>query len=145
MPFTVVSLETRKYGFDPSNFEEYYEGVHMKILKEATGSFFPNSHTRYYLKRLLEDPRNPTDPADAQTPPSSLRRQHLTANIIPLPEVIFPEPQAPSVCQPTLQVDQLEEAAELGHSRPDEPPTPPSSRVRGHASWLENTMTLITM
>jgi hypothetical protein len=51
MPYTIVSFETRKPELTPLEFQEYYDNVHVPIIKQAVGSSFPDAHTRYYLKR----------------------------------------------------------------------------------------------
>lgn len=58
MPYTIVSFETRKPDLSPAEFEDYYDNVHVKVIKEAMGSSFPKSHARYYLKRQSDDPNN---------------------------------------------------------------------------------------
>lgn len=51
MPYTIVSFETRKPDLSPADFQDYYDNVHVPIIKEAVGASFPKSHARHYLKR----------------------------------------------------------------------------------------------
>jgi hypothetical protein len=54
MPYTIVSFEIRKPELTPTKFQDYYDNIHVNIIKEAVGSSFPKSHARYYLKRQAD-------------------------------------------------------------------------------------------
>ncbi|KAF2868594.1 hypothetical protein BDV95DRAFT_578782 [Massariosphaeria phaeospora] len=59
MTFIAVAFETRQPSLSIADFTDYYDNVHVPIIKAATGSAFPQSHTRYYLKRKSSDPTHP--------------------------------------------------------------------------------------
>ncbi|ORX98931.1 hypothetical protein BCR34DRAFT_576827 [Clohesyomyces aquaticus] len=56
MPFVVTAVETRKPGWIPQQFADYYDNVHVTLLKERVGDAFPISHVRYYVKRVSDAP-----------------------------------------------------------------------------------------
>ncbi|KAF2684077.1 hypothetical protein K458DRAFT_303860, partial [Lentithecium fluviatile CBS 122367] len=40
----------------PTSFADYYDNVHIPLLKECVGDAFPTSHVRYYTKRISGAP-----------------------------------------------------------------------------------------
>ncbi|ORY18573.1 hypothetical protein BCR34DRAFT_528998 [Clohesyomyces aquaticus] len=56
MSFVITALETRKPGWTPKQFADYYDNVHVPLLKECVGDDFPISHFRYYIKRVSSAP-----------------------------------------------------------------------------------------
>jgi hypothetical protein len=50
-PYLVAAFETRSPNSSVASFIDYYDNVHVPIIKEAMGSSFPDTHARYYLKR----------------------------------------------------------------------------------------------
>ncbi|OJD22147.1 hypothetical protein ACJ73_06512 [Blastomyces percursus] len=57
--FTAVVFVTRKPGISPTAFQDHWDNKHVPLLKRLTGSLFPLSHTRYYLKRDATPPQYP--------------------------------------------------------------------------------------
>jgi hypothetical protein len=51
MPYSVLVFETRKPGMSIDAYINHYDNIHIPLVKECTGDAFPQSHTRYYLKR----------------------------------------------------------------------------------------------
>lgn len=51
MTVRVLILATRKPGLDPEKFKAHYDGTHVPLVQELTGSLFPLSHTRWYVER----------------------------------------------------------------------------------------------
>jgi hypothetical protein len=56
MAFVLFAFETRKPGFTPEQFADYYDNVHVPLIKELVGDAFPVSHVRYYNKRISGAP-----------------------------------------------------------------------------------------
>lgn len=54
--FIIAAFETRKEGFTPDQFADYYDNIHVPLLKSLVGDTFPSSHSRYYIKRISEAP-----------------------------------------------------------------------------------------
>ncbi|PGH01293.1 hypothetical protein GX51_05348 [Blastomyces parvus] len=57
--YTAVVFVTRKPGTSPAAFQDHWDNKHVPLLKRLTGSRFPLSHTRYYLKRDVTPPEYP--------------------------------------------------------------------------------------
>lgn len=51
MSVRVLILATRKPDLDPEEFKAHYDGIHVPLIQELTGSLFPLSHTRWYVER----------------------------------------------------------------------------------------------
>ena len=67
MPYTVIVYLWRKLGTTPSEFKSHYEKNHMPLFASLTGSLFPLTHTRYYLRHKPEkDSSSVTAAADYQ-------------------------------------------------------------------------------
>jgi hypothetical protein len=76
MPFIVAAFVTRKpevsiclpiffckrshganiHQISPADFQTAYDTTHLPLLKEAVGDAYPDSVTRYYVKRAKSDP-----------------------------------------------------------------------------------------
>ncbi|KAI1128319.1 EthD domain-containing protein [Nemania abortiva] len=68
MPYSVLIFSYRKPGTTPEQFKAHYDDVHVHLIRELTGAFFPLSHTRRYLHRSEKETdsntwRNPISPA----------------------------------------------------------------------------------
>lgn len=49
--YLIAAFETRKPELSVPEFIDYYDNVHVPIIKENMGDSFPLTHARYYLKR----------------------------------------------------------------------------------------------
>jgi hypothetical protein len=56
MPFTIAAFVTRKPELSPTDFQAAYDNTHLPLLKETVGDAYPESVTRYYVKRAKSDP-----------------------------------------------------------------------------------------
>jgi hypothetical protein len=56
MPFTIAAFVTRKDGISPADFQTAYDTTHLPLLKNAVGDAYPQSVTRWYVKRAKSDP-----------------------------------------------------------------------------------------
>lgn len=56
MPFVVAAFVTRKPELSPADFQTAYDTTHLPLLKEAVGDAYPETVTRYYVKRAKSDP-----------------------------------------------------------------------------------------
>jgi hypothetical protein len=64
----------RKPGTTPEHFYNYYENVHMKLIKELAGDTFPLSHTRRYVHRTEAAVAAATPDAEAKASTSGTVR-----------------------------------------------------------------------
>ncbi|KAK5944706.1 hypothetical protein PMZ80_001906 [Knufia obscura] len=51
MPNKLLILAVRKEGMTPAAFKDYYETVHIPLMKQLSGDKFPVSHHRRYSSR----------------------------------------------------------------------------------------------
>ncbi|PSN58941.1 hypothetical protein BS50DRAFT_580341 [Corynespora cassiicola Philippines] len=51
MGYTIFAIQTRKSELTPNQFMDYYDNVHIPILKECVGDAFPKKHSRYFVSR----------------------------------------------------------------------------------------------
>ncbi|KAF2191572.1 hypothetical protein K469DRAFT_720626 [Zopfia rhizophila CBS 207.26] len=56
MPFTIAAFITRKPEVSPTDFATHYDETHIPLLKSLVGDAFPESITRYYVRRAKSDP-----------------------------------------------------------------------------------------
>jgi len=68
---TLLLFAYRKPGTTPEHFYEYYENVHIKLIKELAGDTFPLSHTRRYVHRTKAAAPAPASGPDAESKAST--------------------------------------------------------------------------
>ncbi|KAI1178093.1 EthD domain-containing protein [Nemania sp. FL0916] len=69
MPYSVLAFSYRKPGTTPEQFRTSFEGDHIRLMRELTGSSFPLVHTIHFIHRTEQQQaegtttRNPNTPA----------------------------------------------------------------------------------
>ncbi|KAF2645066.1 hypothetical protein P280DRAFT_496162 [Massarina eburnea CBS 473.64] len=71
MPYTCLIFATRKPTITPSQFKDYWENIHVPLLKSLTGDLFPLRYKRQYLARV--ERKGFGGPANPDHPPLVLR------------------------------------------------------------------------
>lgn len=61
MTYTIVDLIRRKQDITPEQFRNYYNNVHVPLLKLLMGDTFPLTHTRHYVSRILSESKSGPD------------------------------------------------------------------------------------
>jgi hypothetical protein len=56
MPYLLIAYETRKPELTTTEFADYYDNIHVPLIKKMTGPLFPLSHARHYLQRQSGPP-----------------------------------------------------------------------------------------